>query len=203
MDPIDIIHEPTHQPTHLSLIDYLKTFLNYCLRPVHRSPEISQPEYSIKNLIGGFFVLFVFYMIAMSLLSKVLGLEDMDHAMMNLIDEMPMLMLFGVAVIAAPLIEEAIFRFPIKFFKGKSFPIAFWLFAIIFGFVHISNFGALESSDYWKMPLLVMPQLVLGFYLGFVRMQFSWPYAVGIHMLNNCIPMIMLMVATTFDIPIQ
>ncbi len=188
---------------HIPLLDYLKAFINYCIKPVPREPDIKQPVYSLKNLFGGFAVLFLFYMGVMSLLGKLLKLEEMDHAMLSMIDEMPMWLLFIVAVIVAPIIEEAIFRFPIKFFKRQWFPIAFWLFALIFGFVHISNFGAFDSGDYWKAPLLVFPQLVLGFYLGFVRMQFSWPHSVAIHMLNNLIPMTMLIIATVLDIPIQ
>ena len=194
---------PQTEISHTSFGDYLKDFVNYCIRPVRRVPDINNPAYSSKNLIGGFFVLFLFYMGVMSVLGKLLKLDEMDHAMLSMIDEMPLWGLFIIAVIVAPLIEEAIFRFPIRLFKGKWFPIAFWLFAVIFGFVHISNFGGFDSGDYWKAPLLVFPQLVLGFYLGFVRMQFSWPHAVGIHMLNNLIPMTMLIVATVFDIPIQ
>ena len=175
--------------THLPLLDYLKVFMNYCIRPVHRKPLIEEPKYSMKNLIGGFFVLFAGYMILMSLLSPLLGLDDMDHAMVGLMDQIPMWGIFIVAVIVAPIIEELIFRFPLKFFN-TSFPVFFFAFTIVFAALHIDKFSGTVAD--WKTPLLIIPQLFLGFYLGFVRMQFSWPHAVGIHMFNNLIPTLML-----------
>lgn len=182
---------------HLPLTDYLKVFFNYCLKPVHRNPMIDDPQYSTKNLIGGFFVLFVGYMLLMSMLSGVLGLEDMDHAFADIQDEMAMWQLFLLAVIVAPILEEGIFRFPLKYFTS-NFPILFYIFTIVFAGLHVANFTG--SVEYWKMPLLVLPQLILGFYLGFVRMKFSWPHAIGIHMLNNLIPTLMLIASDAMGI---
>jgi len=188
----------SHEPRHLPLIDYLKEFGAYCLRPTHRNPEIKAPVYSTKNLIGGFFVLFLVYMILMAAMSSILGLDDIPHAMNDMEMELTPVMLFLVAVVMAPVIEEALFRYPLKWFT-KGFAIAFYLFTLGFAALHIFNF-TLEPSDYWKMPFLIIPQLVLGFYLGFVRMQFSWPHAVGIHALNNLIPTVMLLVAQAMGV---
>lgn len=186
---------------HLPILDYLKVFLVYCINPTHRDPKINEPQYSNSNLISGFFILFVCYMIVMSSLSSALGLEEMDHAFLDLQEQIPMWGIFLAAVIVAPFIEEAIFRFPIKFFD-RGFPIVFWIFTLVFAGLHVANFSV-DPSDYWKMPLLVIPQLVLGFYLGFIRMQFSWPYAVGIHMLNNLIPTVMLIIAEVIGIEVM
>ena len=46
-----------------------------------------------------------------------------------------------VAVIAAPLLEELLFRAPITLFQNKKyFKIVFYTFALVFGFIHLSNF---------------------------------------------------------------
>ncbi len=196
-NPIE--HKQTlDQPQHLPLIDYLKVFGAYCLRPTHRDPEINAPLYSNQNLIGGFFVLFLMYMLLMAGMSSLLGLDDIPHAMTEMELELTPLMLFFVAVILAPIIEEALFRYPLKWFT-RYFAIAFYLFTLGFAALHIFNF-TLGAEDYWKMPFLVIPQLILGFYLGFVRMQFSWPHSVMIHALNNLIPTCMLLIAQAMGI---
>lgn len=84
-----------------------------------------------------------------------------------------------------------------KFFKNKNFkiverefPFIFYLTALVFGLVHISNFG-LEPDKWFMAPLLVLPQLILACYLGYVRVRNNLGYSIYIHALNNAIPMLL------------
>jgi len=155
----------------------------------------------MSNLIGGFFVLFVVYLLLMAAMSPLLGLDDIPHAMTDLQDEYGPLGIFFLAVIAAPIIEEFLFRFSLRWFT-RGFAIAFFIFSIGFAALHIFNF-TLQPSDYWKIPFLIIPQTLLGFYLGFVRMQFSWLHGVLVHMLNNLIPTCLLLASEAMGLELQ
>lgn len=90
-----------------------------------------------------------------------------------------------VAAIVAPLLEEAIFRAPITLFKNrKKFKIAFYVFAVLFGYVHISNFEITTNVILFS-PLLVLPQILLGGYLGFIRVRFGLHWAIFLHAAYN------------------
>ncbi len=100
----------------------------------------------------------------------------------------PMILLF--AVVIAPLFEELIFRAPINFFKNKkSFKIAFLRFAIIFGFIHITNFK-LHTNVLLLAPILVLPQILLGGYFGFIRVRFGLIWSYALHACYNGILML-------------
>jgi len=58
----------------------------------------------------------------------------------------------------------------------------FYLLAILFGAIHISNY---DSRVWILMPLLVLPQCVLGLLLGFVRIQYGLGWAMLIHAFHN------------------
>ncbi len=58
----------------------------------------------------------------------------------------------------------------------------FYLSAILFGAIHIGNY----NSRVWAlMPLLVLPQCVLGLLLGFVRVRYGLGWAIFTHAFHN------------------
>ena len=58
----------------------------------------------------------------------------------------------------------------------------FYLSAILFGAIHIGNY---DSRVWAFMPLLVLPQLVLGLFLGFVRVRYGLSWAIFAHAFHN------------------
>lgn len=144
-------------------------------------------------------------MIPLMGIMSVTGIEDSDHELTQLLDN-PML-LFGMAVILAPILEELFFRFPIgrfwniptKFFGGegdefpkenwwsRNFKIIFWVFTIIFAAVHFSNFAS--TVPMYFAPILVLPQLVLGVMLGYIRVGWGTRYSMLFHGIHNAIPL--------------
>lgn len=155
---------------------------------------------------------------------------------------------FALAVVAAPLAEEIVFRFPLKYrsgallifcifisgilylllssafsdqiagtialafflvgflyvmIKGNAlseekmasiFPYIFYLTAGAFALAHIGNYE-LDPTKWYFTPILVMPQLVLGLALGFVRLKYGLWACILMHALNNFIPMLVLLFA--------
>ena len=81
-----------------------------------------------------------------------------------------------------------------KFTSGKDnnhFRVWMYISAMLFGFVHISNFADFLSIDIWKYPLLVFPQLCLGLAAAYIRLRYGFKYSVLLHSVNNFIPWIM------------
>lgn len=112
---------------------------------------------------------------------------DMDkHANAQLFDEFsPLVILFMVAVLA-PLIEELMFRAPITLFckYKKGFKYIFYGFAVLFGYIHIFNFE-IETTVILLSPILVLPQIILGLILGYLRVKLGLIYSIILHALYN------------------
>ncbi|MBU0695311.1 MAG: CPBP family intramembrane metalloprotease [Bacteroidetes bacterium] len=72
-------------------------------------------------------------------------------------------------------------------FIKRFFPFHFYLTAICFGLVHLSNFS--NPFEYgFPVILLVMPQLFAGLILGYVRMRFGLSKSMMMHAAYNLIP---------------
>lgn len=109
-----------------------------------------------------------------------------DHAMTEVLENFSKPTIFFLVVVVAPLLEELIFRAPITLFDHpKTFKIAFYVFAIIFGLVHLSNFTNITNTVLILTPILVAPQILLGFYLGYIRVRFGLIWSIGLHACYN------------------
>jgi hypothetical protein len=114
-------------------------------------------------------------------------------------------LLFKLIIPTQPLIAIglAVIIVAIPFYYKKSnsqrlkfiriyFKYHFYSTAIIFGFVHIYNYN--RPLDYgWEMVLLVLPQLFIGFVLGYVRMRYGLKNSIILHSAYNFIPALSLL----------
>lgn len=67
----------------------------------------------------------------------------------------------------------------------KHFKFFFFALAIIFAVLHIFNFAGIDSVKHILLIFLVIPQLVLGLILGYLRITYGFIYAVGFHTIIN------------------
>ncbi len=75
----------------------------------------------------------------------------------------------------------------IKAFWGSHFKYIFYSFSIIFGLLHLFNF---EEIFWWMIvfsPLITLPHIIMGLFLGFIRMNFSFLHALVFHATINFI----------------
>ena len=104
-----------------------------------------------------------------------------NHKVEAMFENMGILQIFLLGAVLVPVIEEVLFRAPITAFKkGKSFKISFYVFALLFGFVHITNFD-LTMNVILLSPLLVLPQILLGGYFGYIRVRFGLQWSMLLH----------------------
>ncbi|PQJ20740.1 CPBP family intramembrane glutamic endopeptidase [Tenacibaculum sp. SG-28] len=114
---------------------------------------------------------------------KIVNMQE--HAVEDLIENFSKPMVFILAGVIAPIAEEIFFRAPLTAFKNtKHFFYVFYAFALFFGFVHISNFE-ISTTVILLAPLLVAPQIILGCYLGFIRIRFGLLWSILLHASYN------------------
>lgn len=116
---------------------------------------------------------------------------------------------FSILIIAAifvPLIEELIFRFALKYDRNllfqffdflsnnkvktlwlKHFRVFFYLSAILFALVHLTNYSNNNILFYILAPLIVLPQFIGGVTLGYLRLKLGFFWGVLQHGLYNLI----------------
>ena len=72
----------------------------------------------------------------------------------------------------------------LKILYHRYFFVLFYGVALVFGFAHIFNYSNWMSM-WFLAPLLVLPQIVGGFMLGYVRMLYGLKWAVFFHLFFN------------------
>lgn len=183
----------------------LERLWHFLKNPVYEEDVNTDPKYRQKvfvRLLIYALVVNIGLGFAIGLLEPVFGLDLGTHAIDKVLEEYSLPFLFFSAVILAPLIEEVIFRGPMVFFRGKPyFKTVFWLLTLIFGFYHITNFE-ITTTVLLLSPLLVLPQIIVGAILGFVRVRFGLLWAIGLHAVYNLVLLGPILLAFAFDIPI-
>ncbi|MCC4213370.1 CPBP family intramembrane glutamic endopeptidase [Leeuwenhoekiella parthenopeia] len=106
--------------------------------------------------------------------------------------------------ILPPLIEETIFRFPLKYkrnyllrglaylfktdfsvFWRKHLRVIVYLFSSVFGLVHLSNYENVDWIFFVLAPIITGPQLAAGVIFSFLRLKLGFVWALLGHFLHN------------------
>ncbi len=116
--------------------------------------------------------------------TNIIDLEE--HATSQLFENYSPIVILFLAAIVAPIMEELIFRAPLYLFRKvkKNFKYIFYGVALIFGFIHISNYD-ITTTSLLLSPLLVAPQIIAGLILGYVRIRLGLPYSILLHSMFN------------------
>lgn len=155
-----------------------------------RSQELNFKDKVVLLLVIlglAFTISFFFILIIASI--EPLGIFSMeDHAVNKMFEDFSPIVIIVLAVIVAPVFEELIFRAPITLFchHKKSFRYIFYGFALVFGYVHITNYE-LTTNVLLISPILVAPQVLLGMLLGMIRVKLGLIYSMLFHGIYNAI----------------
>ena len=177
--------------TFITLVAYLKN-------PILEKDSNTNLNYRFKIFFQILLISIAtsFLITPLFLIIEALGWVNMEnHKVEAMFKDMPLYQIILVAGIIIPILEEAIFRGPITAFKKpKSFKIAFYAFSLLFGFVHITNFD-LNFNVFILAPLLVLPQILLGGYFGFIRVRFGLPWSILMH---GCYNSVLILISFAF-----
>lgn len=176
----------------------IQALLDFLRKPRY----VADPDGSFSYRIRTLFILLI-WAIAVSLCFAVfIGIADSlgpwnleEHAFDVLLEEFSPLGVLLLACLAAPALEELIFRGPMWFFRdSRYFPWIFYVLTLAFALVHLSNYP--NFSEIWPLALLLIsPQLNIGVFLGFIRIRFGLLWAIAFHAAYNLVllgPMLLL-----------
>lgn len=80
----------------------------------------------------------------------------------------------------------------VQIFTIRHFNYIFYFNCISFGYYHISNYSIINFKLILFSPLIVLPQVFGGFFLGFIRIRFGIIYSILFHSLINIFPILFL-----------
>jgi hypothetical protein len=72
-----------------------------------------------------------------------------------------------------------------KVYFIRNFKLSFFLIAVIFAFLHFFNFLGVSPSNFLFLPLFIIPQVILGLILGYIRITYGLVYSIFFHVLVN------------------
>jgi hypothetical protein len=76
----------------------------------------------------------------------------------------------------------------------KHFFYVFYFFVLIFGLSHLFNYNEIHWWMILSSPLLTLPHIIMGLFLGFIRMNYGFLYSFFFHATINLIPSVPLIV---------
>lgn len=119
------------------------------------------------------------------ILNVILGIRNMNfNDMLFIRITIPV----GVGLVSILVIQKY-YKNILNFFE-KKFKYIFYLSAFSFGLLHFQNYS-LEGKDLLFIPLITLPQMISGFFLGYIRMNFGIIYSILTHSINNAIILIL------------
>lgn len=173
--------------------------------PVNQKLELEKQEQ--YTFFFRLLILTVLFSVTFGLLtagvSEVFNLDFGKHAVDELLEAYTPSLIFLLAVVVAPIIEELLFRAPLTVFKNPiRFKYAFYISVLLFGGLHISNFEALQAQ-FWAIPLLVSPQLSAGVFLGYTRTKLGLFWSILLHAAHNFLLVAPALIYLSLAIPVK
>jgi len=101
--------------------------------------------------------------------------------------KMPFWFLVIVILILVPIVEEMLFRYPLKFARNRVLKIAVYGSSIIFALVHMSNYDNREVLFYLLAPIIIGSQLVGGFLMAYLRLKHGLRWSILLHAVFNAL----------------
>jgi membrane protease YdiL (CAAX protease family) len=195
-DLIDFLRNPTDQSAlELTLTEKLKKLFSLFI---------------IEIPIMGLLIISISGLETMGLLNSE------EHKFNDLIKTWPIWSVLLFTVVIGPFFEELIFRSYLRYKKNylfnfiislvsltgfrneqkldtflrsfwkKRYKFIFYFSAVLFGVIHIANFK-FSYTILLLSPILVAPQIVLGLFIGFLRVRYGFILGFLLHVIHNAL----------------
>lgn len=198
-------------PKFNSVKNTLKNISNFLKNPIDKQ-AVDQSKQQKTKVLFSLLVIDIPSMIVLSVIisgfEKIGWVEFENHQIALLLDRVSIWLVFLLTVIIIPFIEEVIFRLFLRFkrnyllkliiyffpkhktsiyeYWNKKYKYVFYLSAILFGLVHITNFET-NTTIIYLIPILILPQLVIGLFVGYLRVRYNFMLGYLMHALHNAI----------------
>ncbi len=212
-----------------SIKDTLKDLLKFLKAPTEKQDLVQSKPHKAKRLFFLLLIdipLMSLLTILVGAFSKWGWVNVENHKMAMLLELLPIWMVLALSIIIIPFIEEIIFRLFLKFkrnyllqviifilngkgnnikngiinFWNKKYSWIFYSPAILFAFIHITNYD-LTSASIYLLPILVLPQFILALFIGYLRVRYNFMLGYLMHVLHNAFFITIALVTITPSIP--
>lgn len=142
--------------------------------------------------------------------------DSEGHKVVELFKSLPVVVLIILTAIIIPFFEELIFRLYLRYKNNyllhfiislvsltgarnekkaetaltsvweKKYTYIFYFSAILFGIVHITNYK-LSYTILLLSPILIAPQILVGLFIGFLRVRYGFVWGFLLHALHNAV----------------
>lgn len=189
----------------MKIIENIKKINAYILNPKHDVHLVTQKNKKWEILFSG-----LLYDLVVGLLI-VFPLVNFIHYYIIRLESIHDDLKFGIGlmffltVILAPIFEEFFFRMPLRyqnnylfiFFDGflgdkslegfwkRNFSFFFYLFAFVFGVIHITNYENDQNIFFALSPIIIFSQSYGGLIMGYIRMHLGLKWSILHHALHN------------------
>ena len=189
----------------------LKDFSNFLKCPADKQ-DINQSKQQKTKRLFSLLAIDIPIMILLSMLmysfDKLGWVEIENHKVGLQLDSNPVWLVLLFAVIILPFVEEIIFRLFLRFkknyplrvviaafprtkkvicsFWNKKYGYVFYLAAVAFALLHIKNYD-FENTKVFIFPILVLPQFMLGLFIGYLRVRYNFMLGYLLHALHNAV----------------
>jgi len=99
----------------------LNEYFNYLKSPVRKMPKEKLTFKTLLHIVGIHYIFLIGAAIILSIATFAFGLNDLPHAIEDMVENSSKLMLLVSLVVVAPLVEELLFRFPLRYRRGTLF----------------------------------------------------------------------------------
>lgn len=151
---------------------YVSDFLLFLKSPAQRPDETASPisrgsrfwmAYVTKLCIAIVISLPLIYLADKLLLRLHLkdGFAGLDNLFVAII----------LMVIIAPVLEDMLFRYPLRFIKPRFLKLAVYISSVLFGLLHMTNYENNQWLFYVLTPIIVSSQSLGGFVLAYLRLR--------------------------------
>lgn len=194
---------------------HFKDYLNFLKEPNpnpnHKKSQLNKKWQTLFIFIIIDFLMILPAILLIQLIQEITAIDLDDHALADLSNQFGIMGLILLGGIVGPLIEEIIFRLPLNYkrnylfklvgvvvgkesvkrFWFKNYSLFFYLFIIAFALVHITNYKNESLSILLLSPILVLPQIIGGTVLAYLRMKIGFFWGFLHHAIFNSILMIL------------
>jgi len=132
---------------------------------------------------------FGFFMILFVVLIEVFDVQLFHFLKFDILNPFLVLFIIFSSIISLAFLASLVLKKRVDFKKVEAlylrkFPFIFYSASLIFAVLHIGNYYNLKNY-LWLAILLVAPQIILSFFLGYVRMSYGFVWSVVFHIFHN------------------
>lgn len=195
-----------------SIKETCNDFLNFLKNPIDQPSEVQTKSHKLKRLLSLLAIdipIMGVLLVVIGIFSKLGLINTENHQVPLLLEQFPVWLIIVLTVVILPFVEEIIFRLYLRFRRNylarfvvllspnklktetslnnlwnSNYRFVFYFSAIIFGVVHISNYE-LSSTTLYLIPILILPQIILGLFSGYLRVRYNLLLGYFMHALHN------------------